>query len=95
MVNVEVDNSSQMNFEDNISLSYQGHKYYFKRDEGETNEEFHQRAWLVAKQEPKTKEDYKEANKLARLHQNYYLLGCRYSETLEEKIIELNQKIIF
>lgn len=84
-----------MEFEDSFSLSYRGHKYHFKRQDEETNEDFHHRAWLVAKQEPKTKEEYKEADKMARLYQNYYTLGCRYSETLEKKILELNRKMVF
>lgn len=82
-----------MNTDDNISISYLGYIYHFKRLEGETDEYFHHRAWLVAKQEPNTKDKYKEALKLAKLYQNYYNLDCRYSEELEKKIIELNYKM--
>lgn len=82
-----------MNSSDNLSITENGKTYLFQRTDGETLENFHLRAWLTVRQNPKTKDEYQLFNRNARIWINNQILNCRYSPEIEKMVAELKEKI--
>jgi len=76
-----------------MELDYKGFSYTIAQDEFESDDIFFKRAWFIVKQEPKTSTELEIAIHNSRLWSNLRFLNCKYSSTIESKIINLERKI--
>ena len=77
-----------------MQIEYNGITYNIPREQYESNEIYHQRAWFIVKCFPKNKQELDEITHLSVLWKNIKFLDCKYNDNIHKKIkdLELNIK---
>tara|TARA_B100000123_G_C25527472_1_gene339425 strand:- start:181 stop:411 length:231 start_codon:yes stop_codon:yes gene_type:complete len=73
-----------------MDITFEGKNYFIQRNEEETENSLFNRIMFVAKQKPQNEEELKKESRYGNMWVNKKLLGCEYSEKLENI---LSQKI--
>ncbi len=68
--------------------NYNGINYFIPKLENETLQMYNIRKWIICKNEPKNEDDLKKISKIAKLYINRKILGCSYSNTINNMINE-------
>lgn len=76
-----------------MEIEYKGIIYNVKQDEFESDDTFYERMWIIAKQEPKSEEEYKKAISYSRLWINNKMLGCQFTDKLNKISTNLDELI--
>ena len=63
--------------------------YDIKRNNDETDQNYHMRVAFIAKVRPMTDTDFHETERLSDIWINMEVLGCRYIPQVEEKIAKI------
>ncbi len=73
-----------------IEINYMGTTYTFTKNPEDTQEDFWNISWLVAKQQPKNSKEYEKSmqNAIIWYYQSKY--QCQYSSILQKNIQELD-----
>tara|TARA_B100000123_G_C25541088_1_gene345281 strand:+ start:53 stop:283 length:231 start_codon:yes stop_codon:yes gene_type:complete len=69
-----------------MDITHNGINYFIERNENESDLSLQNRIHFIAKQNPNTKEQFNEETKFSNIWINRKLLGCQYSEKLENTI---------
>ena len=69
-----------------MDITHNGINYFIERNENESDLSLQNRIHFIAKQNPNTKEKFNEETKFSNIWINRKLLGCQYSEKLENII---------
>ena len=72
-----------------MEIEFKNKIYIFNHDFALTKNQFIEKCWFVARQEPKNNSEFKEAEKNAGLMINMVFLKCRYNSVLENRIYKL------
>lgn len=80
-------------------INKSGKFYFIYRNNTETTDQLIKRSWFLVNNlhlennEIKTIQKFKEEEKNSRLWFNIRILGCQYSQELEKKILEIEDKV--
>ncbi len=69
-----------------MDITFKGINYYIERNENESDGSIYNRMLFIAKQEPNGEDKLQEESKYSNIWVNKKLLGCEYSEKLENII---------
>ena len=73
-----------------MDRTFEGKNYFIQRNEEETENSLFNRMLFIAKQKPQNEDELKKESRYGNMWINKKLLGCEYSEKLENI---LSQKI--
>jgi hypothetical protein len=76
-----------------MELTVKGRSYYIERIEQETDEALAERAWFIIAQNPTTCHEFDEAVRISQYWFYMKNLGCRYSDTIQELVQTISQKM--
>jgi hypothetical protein len=68
--------------------NYNGINYFIPKLENETNKLYNIRKWIICKQEPTNNNEFKQAEKIAKLYINSKFLNCKYNTSINNLIQE-------
>ena len=69
-----------------MDITFNGINYYIERNENESDFSLYNRMLFIAKQKPIGEENLKEESKLSNIWINKKILGCEYSDKIENII---------
>ena len=69
-----------------MDVNFNGINYYIERNENESDLSLYNRILFIAKQEPKDEKELKNESKLSNIWVNSKLLGCEYSQKIQNLI---------
>ena len=72
-----------------MEIEYKNKIYLFERSIGLTNKMFSEKCWFIARQEPKTTEQFLKAEQNAGIMINMIFLRCRYDTIIENRIYDI------
>ena len=75
-----------------MEVQYNGLIYYIPRGVNETNEMLSARAWYIAKQSPKSLEEFSEYTYYSYYWVNVNMLGCTYSPEIMNKVKKIEKE---
>ena len=73
-----------------IEINYMGTTYTFTKNPEDTQEDFWNISWLIAKQQPKNSKEYEKAMQNATIWYYQSKYQCQYSSILQKNIQELD-----
>ena len=76
-----------------MDITYEGKNYFIQRNEEETENSLFNRMLFIAKQKPQNEEELKKESRYGNMWVNKKLLGCEYSEKLENILVEKTKKL--
>lgn len=82
-----------------MNINKAGKFYYIKKNTIETNKQLIDRAWFVVNglhlenNDIKTEHEVKDMERMSRIWMNCNVLECKYSDGMERKIKEIEDKI--
>ena len=69
-----------------MDITFNGINYYIERNENETDISLYNRMLFIAKQQPKNENELKTESKYSNIWINSKLLGCQYSQKINNLI---------
>ena len=76
-----------------MDITFEGKNYFIQRNEEETENSLFNRMLFIAKQKPQTEEELKKESRYGNMWVNKKLLGCEYSEKLENILVQKIKKL--
>ena len=76
-----------------MDITFEGKNYFIQRNEEETENSLFNRMLFIAKQKPQNEEELKKESRYGNMWVNKKLLGCEYSEKLENILVEKTKKL--
>ena len=76
-----------------MDITFKGKNYFIKRNEEETENSLLNRMIFIAKQTPANEDELKKETRFGNMWVNKKLLGCEYSEKLENIISQKSQTL--
>ena len=76
-----------------MDITYKGKNYFIQRNEEETENSLFNRMLFIAKQKPQNEEELKKESRYGNMWVNKKLLGCEYSEKLENILVQKTKKL--
>ena len=76
-----------------MDITFKGKNYFIQRNEEETESSLFNRMIFIAKQTPQNEDELKKETRFGNMWVNKKLLGCEYSEKLENIISQKSQTL--
>ena len=76
-----------------MDITFKGKNYFIQRNEEETENSLFNRMIFIAKQTPANEDELKKETRFGNMWVNKKLLGCEYSEKLENIISQKSQTL--
>tara|TARA_B100000242_G_C42968952_1_gene449558 strand:- start:657 stop:887 length:231 start_codon:yes stop_codon:yes gene_type:complete len=76
-----------------MDITFEGKNYFIQRNEEETENSLFNRMMFIAKQKPKNEDELKKESRYGNIWINKKLLGCEYSEKLENILAQKTEKL--
>ena len=76
-----------------MDITFKGKNYFIQRNEEETENSLFNRMIFIAKQTPVNEDELKKETRFGNMWVNKKLLGCEYSEKLENIISQKSQTL--
>ena len=76
-----------------MDITFKGKNYFIQRNEEETENTLFNRMIFIAKQTPANEDELKKETRFGNMWVNKKLLGCEYSEKLENIISQKSQTL--
>ena len=76
-----------------MDITFKGKNYFIQRNEEETENSLFNRMIFIAKQTPQNEDELKKETRFGNMWVNKKLLGCEYSEKLENIISQKSQTL--
>jgi hypothetical protein len=74
------------------TITYNGKCYIIERHHGESLEQLYKRSSFIAKQSPKTSEEFEQVVQFSKIWINVIQLNCKYSEDVMNKLDQMVKK---
>lgn len=75
-------------------ITYKGISYNINKQQFEPDDIFYERMWFVAKQQPKSDKEMKEAIYYSKIWSNIKFLNCEYNSDILHKINKIQKQFI-
>jgi len=76
-----------------MEIEYRGNSYFIEKYNNESDDMFFKRGWFIIKNEPNTSEKMDYLTKISNHWINYKFLGCKYIDTIQQQLYELDNII--